>query len=283
MMMQQNGSGPASMDVEYISVHVELLRKVPMADTAIKSARRVFEIMEFFDRERRPLGLKSICDTLDYPVSSGAAMLKSLVSLGYLEYDRKTQTYLPTMRIAVLGRWVSEQLFSEIKILPLMEDLGARSRETVIVGTQSDISAQYVHVLRSNQTLSYSAEPGSLRPLARCGVGLTLLSNKSDADIDTLVYRNNHAEPVRSRRVALKDVMGSIEKIRRQGFFFSRNLYTEGVGVIAMLLPRAPFTRTFVIALGGPVQRLERRLDEHVAMMRSAVRRFLPAGKNAEI
>jgi DNA-binding IclR family transcriptional regulator len=283
MMMQQNGSGPASMDVEYISVHVELLRKVPMADTAIKSARRVFEIMEFFDRERRPLGLKSICDTLDYPVSSGAAMLKSLVSLGYLEYDRNTQTYLPTMRIAVLGRWVSEQLFSEIKILPLMEDLGARSRETVIVGTQSDISAQYVHVLRSNQTLSYSAEPGSLRPLARCGVGLTLLSNKSDADIDTLVYRNNHAEPVRSRRVALKDVMGSIEKIRRQGFFFSRNLYTEGVGVIAMLLPRAPFTRTFVIALGGPVQRLERRLDEHVAMMRSAVRRFLPAGKNAEI
>ena len=62
-----------------------------MADAAIKSARRVFEIMEFFDRERRPLGLKSICKTLDYPVSSGAAMLKSLVSVGYLEYDRKTQ------------------------------------------------------------------------------------------------------------------------------------------------------------------------------------------------
>lgn len=72
-----------------------------MADAAIKSARRVFEIMEFFDRARRPLGLKAICDELRYPVSSGAAMLKSLVTLGYLEYDRKTQTYLPTMRIAV--------------------------------------------------------------------------------------------------------------------------------------------------------------------------------------
>ena len=56
-----------------------------MADAAIKSARRVFEIMEFFDHERRPLGLKTICDTLGYPVSSGAAMLKSLVTLGYLE------------------------------------------------------------------------------------------------------------------------------------------------------------------------------------------------------
>jgi DNA-binding IclR family transcriptional regulator len=88
---------------------------------------------------------------------------------------------------------------------------------------------------------------------------------------------------VRSRRVALKDVMGSINKIRKQGFFFSRNLYSEGVGVIAMLLPRAPFTRTFAIALGGPVQRLERHLDENVATMRSAIRRFLPVSKNAEI
>src|SRR5438128_10506165 len=145
-------------------------------------------------------------------------MLKRLVSLGYLEYDRKTQTYLPTMRIAVLGRWVSEQLFSEIRMLPLMEDLRDRTRETVIVGTQSDISAQYVHVLRSNQTISYSAEPGSLRPLALCGVGLTVLSNKSDADIDTLVYRNNHSEPVHSLRVAPKDWMGLIYQLHNRGF-----------------------------------------------------------------
>ena len=53
--------------------------------------------------------------------------------------------------------------------------------------------------------------------------------------------------------------------------------------MIAMLLPKAPFTRTFAIALGGPVQRLERHLDENVATMRGAIRRFLPTGKNAEI
>jgi IclR family transcriptional regulator, KDG regulon repressor len=29
-----------------------------MGDKAIKSARRVFEILEYFDRERKPLGLK---------------------------------------------------------------------------------------------------------------------------------------------------------------------------------------------------------------------------------
>ncbi|MCC8934964.1 IclR family transcriptional regulator [Bradyrhizobium ivorense] len=247
-----------------------------MANATIKSARRVIEIMEFFDRKRRPIGLKEICDGLGYPVSSGAAMLKSLMLLGYLEYDKASRTYLPTMRIAVLGRWVADQLFSEARMLPLMEELRERTRETIILGTQSEIRAQYVHVLRSPQPLSYSAEPGSLRPLTRSGVGLVLLSTKSDPEIDTLVYRSNYDEPNRSRRVALKDVMEKVSGIRKQGYFFSRHLYTEGVGVIAMPLPAAPYNRTFVVALGGPVRRLEKNLAANLTAMRKAIRTLLP-------
>jgi hypothetical protein len=43
-----------------------------------------------------------------------------------------------------------------------------------------------------------------------------------------------------------------------------------------MPLPQAPFTRSFVIALGGPVYRLERHLDQNVAALHGAIRRFLP-------
>jgi len=42
---------------------------------------------------------------------------------------------------------------------------------------------------------SVSAEPGSLAaPLARCGGGIDIAQQQVDADIDTLVYRNNHAD-----------------------------------------------------------------------------------------
>ena len=70
---------------------------------AVKSARRAFEILELFDRERRPLALKDILEALGYPASSGSALLKSLVALGYLDYDRDRRTYFPTMRISALG------------------------------------------------------------------------------------------------------------------------------------------------------------------------------------
>lgn len=247
-----------------------------MADSTIKSARRVIEIMEFFDHERRPLGLKEICEELGYPISSGAAMLKSLLVLGYLEYDRATRTYLPTMRIAVLGRWVTDQLFGQMRMLPLMEHLRNRTRETVMLGTQSDIYAQYVHVVRSPQPLNYSVEPGSLRPITRCGVGLVLLSNHSDSEIDELVYRSNYAERQKNLRVCLSEIMERVESIRKCGYVFTRHVYSEGIGVISMLLPAAPFNRTFAIAVGGPVQRLENGCQEHLAHIRAGIAEFLP-------
>ena len=82
-----------------------------MSAGVVKSARRVFEVLELFDRERRPLSLKEMCAALRLAPSSGAALLKSLVALGYLDYDRGTRSYFPTMRIAFLGQWVDEALF----------------------------------------------------------------------------------------------------------------------------------------------------------------------------
>ncbi|MDP3855971.1 IclR family transcriptional regulator [Phenylobacterium sp.] len=241
-----------------------------MTASTVKSARRVIEIMEYFDRVRRPLSLKEICDHLSYPVSSGATLLKSLVLLGYLEYDRRSRTYLPTMRIAVLGSWVPATLFGEIDMLPMMENLRNRTGETVILGTQSDLFAQYVHVVHSTEPLHYTPSPGIVRPLARSGVGQLLLSALPDADIDLLVRRINIADDQPANRIVLAEVMREVSAIRRQGYAYTRNLVTGGVGLVAILLPVAPFGRRFAIGLGGPVARLDARLEDHVKTLRAA-------------
>lgn len=247
-----------------------------MPSSTIKSARRVIEIMEYFDRERRPLGLTEICEALEYPLSSGVGMLKSLMLLGYLEYDQGARTYLPTMRVARLGRWVADPLSNEFKMLPLMKALRDQTGEAVILGTLSEGRAQYLHVLSSPQPLNYSMEPGSSWPLTGSGVGMVLLSTKSDAEIDALVVRSNQDEWDRSHHVELKDVMEKVIAIRKQGYFLSRDLFTGGGGVIAMSLPAAPDNRRLAIALGGPVQRIERNLSSNLAAIKKAIEAYLP-------
>ena len=52
-----------------------------MPSSVIKSARRVFEVLEYFDDVRRPASLHDIVSHFGYPLSSGYSLLKSIVAL----------------------------------------------------------------------------------------------------------------------------------------------------------------------------------------------------------
>lgn len=195
-------------------------------------------------------------------------VLKSLLVLGYLQYDRASRTYLPTMRIAVLGNWVPKTLFGGMNILPLMETMRDETGETIVLGAQSDLYAHYVHVEHSQEPLHYAPSPGTIRPLARSGIGQLLLSGLSGRDVDRLVRRINIADP--EHRIDVEALAEDLAQIRRQGFVFSRSLFTQGIGMVAVLLPQAPFGRRFALGLAGPVERLDRDLDDHLARLRAA-------------
>jgi DNA-binding IclR family transcriptional regulator len=217
----------------------------------------VFEILEYFDRERRPLALKEVLDALAYPASSGSALMKSLVSLGYLDYDRERRSYFPTMRIAALGAWVHDALFGDGVLLGLMDHLRSVTGETVILAAQSDLHAQYIHLVHSSEPLQVSVPPGARRPLGASGLGWVLLSLKRDADIEKLRRRiNAEAGGEKLSREALAERIG---EVRARGYAFSRHTVSEGVGVIGAALPRGRFGRDYAIGVAGPVSRLERK------------------------
>src|SRR5260370_15285009 len=94
-----------------------------MSDPVIKTARRIFEVLEYFDDVQQPISLKDISVHFKYPVSSASALLKSMVVMGYLDYDVYSRTYMPTMRIATLGTWVQTALFGESRIVALLKHL----------------------------------------------------------------------------------------------------------------------------------------------------------------
>jgi DNA-binding IclR family transcriptional regulator len=243
----------------------------PSAAGAVKSARRAFEIVEVFDRCRRPLSLKEIADELGYPTSSSAALLKCLASMGYLNYDRDSRTYLPTTRVALLGRWVEEALFGQVELIAEMEGLRRTTEEAVILATQSDLSAQYVHLIYSDQPLQFRAKPGLQRPLARSGLGWALLAGKSDVEIEELRRRINAQS---AEKVSREDLMRRITPVRAEGYSFSKHTVSEGVGVIAVPLPKGPFGRVFALGVAGYVSRLERKEAVIVASLRAAVARL---------
>ncbi len=243
-----------------------------MAEGAVKSARRAFEILEAFNRRRRPLALKELLDELDYPASSGSALMKSLVALGYLDYDGERRTYFPTMRIAALGSWVPGVLFGDGRLLPALEELHRETGETVILAVQSDLHAQYIHVLPSSEPLLLRVPPGTRRPLAQSGLGLVLLSAKRDPEIERLRRRINAAAA--EADLTREDLTARVNEVRTRGYAFSRHAISPGVGIIGAALPNGPFGRVFAVGVAGQVARLERKEEEIVAALNAMLWRL---------
>lgn len=243
-----------------------------MSNSAIKSARRVLEILEYFEEHRRPLSLKDISDGLGYPISSASGLLKSLVVLGYLDYDRYSLTYMPTTRVCGLGSWIPQALFGDGPLLGMLAKLHEMTDETVVLGVQSDLHAQYVHVLPSGRPRREHLKPGTIRPLARSGIGLALLSLRTNDVIDTLVRRINIRESAVLGKLSIPEVLREVEAVRRNGFAFSKGRCVPHRGMVAMVLPVMRNVRHLAIGIGGPIDHLEANLDLLLEEMSAGVR-----------
>lgn len=243
----------------------------------VKSAARAFDILEYFESACGPLSLKQIADHFVWPVSSAAALLKSLVVKGYLDYDRFSRTYMPTMRLATLGHWVGDVLFEGSEALDLMRDLHEVTGETISLGAQSDLQAQHVHMLPSRAALTVPLLPGACRPLMRSGLGTLLLSSREDATIERLLRRANAEEPDLALRQRLDTVLARVNEVRAQGHVYARHAFIQGAALIGMLLPRRRLGRVMAINVIGPDARMAQLHDEVVATLQERIERMARA------
>jgi DNA-binding IclR family transcriptional regulator len=183
------------------------------------------------------------------------------VVLGYLEYDLETRAYFPTMRMPSITNWIEKARFGNGSVLAAMARLHEATSETVTLGLQSDLHAQYVYQIATSAAVPYPRTRQTVRPLAKSGMGWLLLSAMSDADIDHLVRRINHARRKSQERVDLGELMLKVAEIRRAGYVFSRHTVVQGAGMIGMLIKNPKSGRQLALSVHAPVERLEARQD----------------------
>lgn len=240
-------------------------------DGVIKSAERVFEVLEYFRDVQRPLAVREIAEHCRYPLSSTAVLLKSMATLGYLAYDRTLKAYFPTVQTAVLGDWVLESLIANSEVLGLADAVHRQSGETVIIGVQSDVFVHYAHVLPSPHPVRFFTPVGSRRALCLSGMGWALLSTQSDAVIQQLVARTMHRLGRTAQPINEAYVFDEVENTRRQGYALSRGTVTRDASIVAMPLRVPGIYGRIGIGIGGPITRLDTKIARLVGIMRDCI------------
>lgn len=241
----------------------------------VKSVQRVLEIYELLDETRRAVTLKDVTDRLSYPASSASYLLKSMVSLGYLTYDRRSKAYMPTMRMSAKVNWVEHGLFGGGGILDAMQLLHDACGETVSLGVQSGEYAQYVHQIATRLPLPYPRGRQTIRPINQSGLGWLLLSALDDEEVDSIIRRLDYRERTHRNRNKSGQLFLELNKIRQEGFVFSRHTIVHGAGYLGMLMPSSEDNMHPRLAIGvnGPVDRLEEKRSAILSLLKEAMDR----------
>lgn len=249
------------------------------SEGVIKSAKRVLEVFEYFAQKRRPLSVSEIVQGLGYPQSSTSALLKSLVTLGYLSFDRFKRTYMPTMRAALLAGWVHDELYTHASLSRMIDDLHARCGASIILGMQNDTFVQYIHVVQTpTPGIPWHVKPGSLRPLYRSAIGKMLLSGKADVEVLYLLRRVNAEEPDPSLRVTSVEILKELDEIRQRGYAYTEASVTPGTGVLAIELPTPASQPKMAIGIGGGIEMMRENLDRFLDMLENTARLYRTPG-----
>jgi DNA-binding IclR family transcriptional regulator len=249
-------------------------------ETTVKSAMRVFEILRFFERHRRPLRLKDIVEQSGFPTSSTAALLKSMWVQGYLNFDRRTRCYFPTEQLAQLVSWLAVAAYEDDAVRRAMLAIQQRTQEYVALGTPIGIYVEFISALRSSYDLQVWNPPGTKRFLIQSGMGWLLLGQQSKSVIGRIYKQTVESGAIPPQAFSLDALIQQVEKYRRQDYSFTkpsdfaRHPAQAGVGMVAMLVPVPPNHRPLVLGVGGPADRLRANLKSIVTAMRAEIERL---------
>lgn len=245
-----------------------------MLRQVVKSASRTLEVLELFSNERRPLRLNEIYPLLHYPQSSTTNLLKSMVTKGYLNYNRKTRTYIPTNRVAQLGNWLYGFAYGHSEYQTLLQQVQSRTDETVALSTQNDLFVQYIRILTPAHEFKMPPPEGAMRVLTDSSSGFALMSRMPNAEIDKICRHINYYQLDPHKHIDTAKIIADINVVRRVGYVYFRAHPQPETSSISFALDQQVHGIPLVIAVGGLRERIAAKKELIVNVLREAVAGF---------
>jgi DNA-binding IclR family transcriptional regulator len=259
-------SGPKSVGTSDVSV-----RKV-------KSAVRTVELLEYLAaRQDRPARIREICAAIDMPRSSAHALLRTLVTQGWVRSDASGTQYGIGIRALLVGTsYLDADPYLPV-ITPFLEDLRQALDETFHIARIDGTDVVYLATRESRQYVRTSNRVGRRLPAYTTALGKALLADRFGAERDehlpdTLTPLTPHTI---TDRAALDE---ALEEARIRGYATDNEENTEGLRCFAVALHYVQPAQD-AISASIPVRRLtaprEREIVDALRMVGDKVSRVV--------
>lgn len=215
------------------------MASTPTVSNKAKIAKRVIEVLDYFDDQHREATVMDIVRRYDRPQSSTSELLSSLVELGLLHKNAYSRSYSLTARAALLGVAGQDAVVRDGRLVRLLDRLVAQTGLSValfgMVGLRSQILT-WRPGTRCHAGVVRDLHGGLQEPLSDSAAGWLLLSTIAPQRCDGVIRRLN-AEAAEDRKFAAAEMTARIQHCRDEGTVHGPAGFGSRGQVMAMLLP----------------------------------------------
>ena len=205
-----------------------------------KIAKRVIEVLEYFDDEHSEATVMDIVRRYGRPQSSTSELLSSLVELGLLYKDNYSRSYRLTPRAGLLGAQVQPDMVRSGRLTNAIDTLVRQTGLSVALFGMVNLNAQIFpwrngrHLGPVSRTNRFQG--GKLERLCDTAAGWMLLSTVEEKKRESML-RHLQAEASRPSEHTLPQVRHAIQLARRNGASYGPAGFDSQSKIHAVLLP----------------------------------------------
>lgn len=198
----------------------------------VPAVKRAFEIIDLLAKAETGLTISHLHRMMKIPMSSTATILYTLETLGYVERDRETSAYKPSMKLLALSPPV-DKLNLVDRCHDVLVKLVAESGLTGHLAVLRGDNAMYVDRVPASGLVQFSSYIGMTWPAYASGVGKALLAylppDALKEKLASMKLRRVTDETITSKALIQKQLL----KFRALGYAWEMDEGELGVGCVA--------------------------------------------------
>lgn len=220
----------------------------------IQSIERASAILRLLSGRTRRLGLVELAGELGLPKGTVYGILRTLLSVGFVEQDPESGKYRMGAALLHLGSSYLDGNELRTRALNWSDWLAARSNESVRLGTMHDGHVLVVHHVFRPDDSPQALEVGALLPAHATSMGKALLAHHP-----YLAAELTKKELTRFTPATITDpqrLLAELEQVRVDGWASEMEELIQGEASCAAPVHDRMGVAVGAIAISGPIERL---------------------------